>query len=202
MCALIATGWVRDWRKAVTVLAGAIVAIVAGQSVLPFSSLVFKIVSNPGAMLVPNFMLGSLLYLQRHRIPYSPALFAVGVATVLASGFLLPEATFSALPAASIILSPVYAYLTLFIGTSLLPRMPLFDGGDYSYGIYLYGFPLQQSIVALTGIRAPLPLFAAAIIPVVGIAMLSWHLVEKPTPQLRRSFSMAAKIEAGRTEDR
>lgn len=51
--------------------------------------------------------------------------------------------------------------------------------GDYSYGVYIYAFPVQQSIAALLpGISVPqMIVFSAAITMVFSI--LSWHLVEK-----------------------
>jgi len=88
---------------------------------------------------------------------------------------------------------PVYAYLALFIGCTELPEIPFFSRGDYSYGVYLYGFPIQQSIVAATGVVNPFMLFAMTLIPVVGLAVMSWHFVEKPMLRFRKGFSMAAK---------
>ena len=199
ICALIALGWVQDWHKAAAVLAAAIIAIIMAQG-LPdrMPHLIGMALNHPGAMLVPNFMLGSILYLKRDSIPYSPRLFSGGVVIVLLSGLVLPAAVFSTLPVISIVMSPIYAYLTLFLGATKMPAVPFFQRGDYSYGIYLYGFPIQQAIVASTEVRKPILLFAATILPVVATAVLSWHLIEKPTLRLRKGFSMAAKIERER----
>lgn len=199
MAALILFNWVRDWRKVAIMLAFSI-AVVLVMPLLASEAppLAKKVLMYPGAMLVPNFVLGSLLYLKRHAIPYSPALFWGCVAMIFATGFLLPDATFSNLPVITILVSPIYAYVTLFIGATPLPQLPLFRRGDYSYGMYLYGFPIQQGIVAATGIQSPLFLFALTLGPVLLLAMASWHLIEKPTLRLRKGFSMAAKIEEGR----
>ncbi|HET7931885.1 MAG TPA: acyltransferase [Rhodanobacteraceae bacterium] len=52
--------------------------------------------------------------------------------------------------------------------------------GDYSYGMYLWGFPVQQAIAhyhpALTPIENAIPAFLLALV----LAVLSWHFVEKP----------------------
>jgi len=197
MCLLIILGWVKEWRMAALVLVAAVAVILIGPW-LPRIPVVSAIITYPGAMLVPSFMLGSLLYLKRHLVPYQPWIFAFSISVVVVSGIFLPESTFSSLPSTTILMSPIYAYITLFIGATRLPPMPLFDRGDYSYGIYLYGFPVQQAIVASTGIQSPLLLFVCAVVPVVAIAILSWHFVEKPTLRLRKGFSMAAKIDAGR----
>jgi len=199
MAALIFFKWVRDWRKVTGVLLFS-VALIVLVPLLPLETppLIRKILAYQGAMLVPNFLLGSLLYLKRHAIPYSPPLFWACVATIVVTGFVLPDSTFSSLPAMTILASPFYAYVMMFIGATRLPSLPLFRRGDYSYGMYLYGFPIQQGIVAATGIKSPFLLFALTLGPVIVLAMASWHLIEKPTLRLRKGFSMAARIEEGR----
>lgn len=198
MAMLIALGWVRDWRL-VTGLLGAVAAIIVfGGQIGGVPPVVLKVLNYPGAMLVPYFLLGSALFLKRHRIPYSPPLFGMCVAMILATGAIVPKAVFSEVPAVTFLAAPVYAYVTLFLGATRLPALPLFARGDYSYGMYLYGFPIQQAIVASTSVRNPLILLILTIVPVVGLAMLSWHLVEKPTLRLRKGFSMSARIEAER----
>jgi peptidoglycan/LPS O-acetylase OafA/YrhL len=60
--------------------------------------------------------------------------------------------------------------------------------GDFSYGMYLYGFVVQQLLVRDVPIaRHPLPLTALAICGALVMAFMSWHLVEKPFLKLKRS---------------
>ncbi len=184
-------------------LALATIAFIAAAPYLPDSTpaAIKRLASHPGALLVPEFLIGSVLYLKRDKIPYSAPLFWLCVGLILASGFVLPEAVFSVMPASSALAIPLYAYVALFIGATRMPKLPLFSRGDYSYGIYLYGFPIQQAIVAGTGILNPFALFFMTTGPVTLLAMGSWHLVEKPTLRLRKGFSMAAKIEAKRQKE-
>jgi len=52
--------------------------------------------------------------------------------------------------------------------------------GDFSYGIYIYAFPIQQTVTHLFGGRTePVINFACSIPPIMFCAFLSWHLVEK-----------------------
>lgn len=52
--------------------------------------------------------------------------------------------------------------------------------GDYSYGLYLYAFPIQQALVMYWPEMAPMTIFALASLLTLGCAIVSWHLIEKP----------------------
>jgi peptidoglycan/LPS O-acetylase OafA/YrhL len=92
------------------------------------------------------------------------------------------------------------SYLVLYL--AFLPgRLNGFGRrGDFSYGIYLYGFPLQQTATALMGGWMPWWMNAAAGFCLALLAAaLSWHLVEKPALSLKDSPSRAARpIEMGK----
>ncbi|WP_233249289.1 acyltransferase family protein [Desulfobulbus oligotrophicus] len=51
--------------------------------------------------------------------------------------------------------------------------------GDYSYGLYVYAFPVQQSIAALVPGIAPLGMLVLSSATTLIFAVLSWSLVEK-----------------------
>jgi peptidoglycan/LPS O-acetylase OafA/YrhL len=79
------------------------------------------------------------------------------------------------------------AYLTVFLGLTNPARIKLLDTGDYSYGIFLYGFPIEQSVVA-TGFfpRSGLVTLLVSVPIIVLFAAFSWHLCEKWMLKLRR----------------
>ena len=55
--------------------------------------------------------------------------------------------------------------------------------GDYSYGLYLYAFPVQQGIIALFGTtfltNNVLIFIILKLILTTVFAIASWHLIEK-----------------------
>ncbi|WP_086459634.1 acyltransferase [Agreia sp. VKM Ac-1783] len=120
------------------------------------------------------FVAGALLFLYRDRIPASGLLVALTLAlavTLAVAGVFKPLAAI-----------PV-AYIMLYSG-SRFPAVLTRIGrrNDVSYGMYIYGFPVQQLIIAvLGGTMLPVWLFAlVCVVSTVPFAWLSWLLVEKP----------------------
>jgi peptidoglycan/LPS O-acetylase OafA/YrhL len=83
---------------------------------------------------------------------------------------------------AFILLFPLFgSYLVIYLAFApWLKPFPAARYGDLSYGLYIYGWPIEQAIVRLNGgAMSWWALFAIAF-PVTAIfAFLSWHLVEK-----------------------
>lgn len=131
-----------------------------------------------GSDLVISFMFGLVFHLYRKRIPMHWALFCLaaavgyGLALLPHGGFYLP------LPA---------TYMTVYLGL-LNPRKSSFlAGGDYSYGLFLYGYPIQQAVASLGPWAQHWYINLLLAFPVaLGVAVLSWHSIEKPALGLRR----------------
>lgn len=130
------------------------------------------------------FAVGTALYLWRDRAVLDWRIVAALVAaTVLAHGTFAYKAL--------LFLTEAYGVLTLALGpgTRRLPE----PSADLSYGIYLYGWPVQQALFALAPQwSAGLQLIVALVVTVV-IAALSWFLIEKPALDLKaRAFRWTA----------
>lgn len=62
--------------------------------------------------------------------------------------------------------------------------------GDFSYGIYIYAFPAQQTIVLLSGDQLTLmQSLVASAASTLALAFLSWHFVEAPALRLKERFA-------------
>ena len=59
--------------------------------------------------------------------------------------------------------------------------------GDYSYGLYILCFPLQQTFVMLDPAIGPGALFVRSFPAVLALAVLSWHVIEHPALRLKAS---------------
>jgi peptidoglycan/LPS O-acetylase OafA/YrhL len=93
---------------------------------------------------------------------------------------------------------PALTYLMIWIGAQRLPRIR----GDYSYGVYLFSYPIQQTLVStFPSMREWWLLFPAAAAIALLIAALSWHFVEKPALGLKKpalSLSYFCKVRFAR----
>lgn len=124
-----------------------------------------------------SFALGNLLYLLRDRIPYRFDLFAV--TTVL--GMMMIETNILVAPATLCL-----SYTIVYIGCSGL-KLPIDFKGDYSYGLYLYGFPVQQAVAATLPSGQTFLGNLAISLPITCVfAYASWWVVEKRVLDLRK----------------
>lgn len=78
-------------------------------------------------------------------------------------------------------------FIVLPLGVILLGSIPIppldrvAKFGDFSYGVYIWGFPVQQILVHCFGANnlTPFSLAVMGFICVLPIAFASWHLIEK-----------------------
>jgi len=143
-----------------------------------------------GSKLVPYFLAGATLYLGQAHVRYDWRIAAACVVAVVALSLGFDGAWYWFRPVVPFVVCAPLAYLTIFLGLSPLPTPPSIAKGDYSYGIYLYHFPLLQVIDHFHRFEAWWQLLLAAVVPVVAVAMFSWHVVERPALALRRRFSL------------
>lgn len=104
----------------------------------------------------------------------------------------------------STLLLPLWlAYTVLFV--AYYPPLVVerwCDGPDYSYGIYIYAYAVQQTLVWRFGPQAVFPSFLLAWGLTMPFAILSWHFVEKPALTLKarlRSRRHSSEREAAKT---
>ncbi len=67
--------------------------------------------------------------------------------------------------------------------------------GDYSYGLYIYAFPVQQSIMALFPETTVITMILFSLPIALSLAALSWHLLERKALGLKAySISFTKKF--------
>jgi peptidoglycan/LPS O-acetylase OafA/YrhL len=139
---------------------------------------------NAANIRVFMFMYGTMLYLWRDRVPLGRGVLAALMAALLLASFSKP--VFFA--AYVLCLAPLVIHLAYIPGG----RVRTFnDWGDSSYGVYIYAFPIQQTLA----LHLPaMPLFAMVALSsllTLVVAALSWHGIEKRALVHKDDFAAA-----------
>ena len=129
--------------------------------------------------LVTYFMAGMVFYFYKDRITLNPKLLIV----------LLPISLVCMWFGVGLWLLPIpLTYIVLTIGfTTGLKAQNFSRYGDISYGVYLYGWPVQKLL--LLWFAASLNGYTLCLLTLLiasGCGMLSWHLVEKPCLRFKK----------------
>jgi len=127
--------------------------------------------------LLAYFCGGALAWAFRSELPFSPAVRYAALA--LAAGVLACDAYR--------ILGPLVLPFAMLALATLLPWHRFDRHGDVSYGLYLYHYPIMQTLC--TGsfhFAAPVTIFGVTLAATLPMAWLSWVLVERPALSLKR----------------
>ncbi len=142
----------------------------------------------PGFSLVMTFLAGVVIFALRSRVPYSALLFVVCAA--------LSVLCLSA-PMGDYVLPYPVAYMTIYLGLQNPKANILHKLGDLSYGIFLYGFPIQQFVASWGAWTHVWYLNLALALPItIFVAWLSWTLIERPALSLKAHLRVLAPVDA------
>ena len=135
----------------------------------------------PGRALVAAFLVGVILQIFAEKIYLNRKIF---VASVVCTYVLLLDPRlcfFAVFPA---------AYVTVYLGMLNPKKAPVLFSGDYSYGLYLFAYPIQATQVYLFP-NYRWWVYNAAFTLVLGFAYaaFSWWCVEAPILARKRAIS-------------
>lgn len=148
----------------------------------------FELLSGWG-WLVGFFAAGMALYKLRHTRILDGRIAMLALAGLVLS---VPLRQF-------ITLFPVFGcYLALWLALNArLPVIPAARFGDLSYGLYIYGWPVEEAVMWCCAARAAWwQVFLIALPITATLAFLSWHFVERPMLRLKPRGRRAAAYPA------
>jgi peptidoglycan/LPS O-acetylase OafA/YrhL len=150
-----------------------------------------------GPRLYMFFLAGSCFWAFRDRIPKSWVLALLCAAGLVGVTYFGRMPLHAALPILGV-------YLLLWVAfNDAIPFHRFGKYGDFSYGLYLYAFPVTQSVVCLTHARFAAPVLAMIVLPITFVlAFTSWHLVERPFLRLKRKSVPLPDSEAAAAQAR
>lgn len=130
--------------------------------------------------LITCFFCGMLVYAFRDKLVYNIWLAAAALIGAVICFHFYQSQLWGA---------PLIAYATTVFGLVRMPKIPVISSGDYSYGLYLFAFPIQQVFATLF----PETLewyWNAAFSLTLGLAYaaLSWHFVENPVLKRKKQI--------------
>ena len=167
------------WRQCIydVVLIFGVASLIGNPKQGMFLPAVMDVLTLP---LLASFAAGAIAYLLRDRIPLRLdlcLLLIVYMATMPATGV------------SRIAFLCCWWYLLLMLAFYPFPMLLRYSkklsGHDFSYGIYLSGFPIQQALIAY-GTRDPWHLLGLSLVCSLAWAAASWHYVEKPCLGFKR----------------
>jgi peptidoglycan/LPS O-acetylase OafA/YrhL len=128
-------------------------------------------------LLVFCFLSGVGFYLWRDKTPFNLPTFLFALSLCAACLSIKHGDMFAPIPA---------AYVTCYLGLLNPRRSWIVSSGDYSYGVFLYGFVIQQCVATFGDPVRHWGLNILISLPICfGVAFVSWHFIEKYALQLR-----------------
>lgn len=125
------------------------------------------------------FFAGAALFVSRERVRLSAPLFAACIAlSMLAT---VDQHLFFVTYTASL---PYLVICLAYVPSDTARRYN--KVGDYSYGIYIYAFPVQQSLAAAVPGLSAFAMMGASLMATTALAALSWHCIERRAIGLRQ----------------
>lgn len=134
------------------------------------------------------FSAGALMQLLRDRIVVTPTRLTVALACILLSS------------ADRTLFLGIYTLLMPYVVLALayVPGGPVRHYnrlGDYSYGIYIYAFPIQQTLAFVDPSIGIIEMICWSGLLTIAVSVLSWHIVEKRALALRDQLTRPPKLE-------
>ena len=162
------------WKGAIPAVFAASIGALAVVTYAPIEHSMIESVARFAVM----FSAGALVYGLQHRLPVRLWTIAIACGALVVSPFLLDDYRLvAALP---------FAYL-LIAGGALIRVPALTLKNDISYGVHIYGFPIQQILVVAGVGGLGIPVFALlSALLTAPLAIASWFVVEKPSLRLKQ----------------
>jgi peptidoglycan/LPS O-acetylase OafA/YrhL len=152
-------------------------------------------------IVLPCFLAGTALYLYRDAMPRSGLAASIGLVLLVCAANLPIDPLYRSC-IVHLLFPPVVAYGVIYI--TFDPRIKLHNAarfGDFSYGSYLYAYPIQEALLFVFGHELKFPLYIVASMSLSFLAgVVSWFSVEHwflVKNRKRRSHDASAEFATG-----
>ncbi|MCR9212981.1 MAG: acyltransferase [Proteobacteria bacterium] len=165
-----------------------IVFVFVATGLYLLSSIVLDEKQQNTFLLMFMFFSGSLFYIMKERIRISGNIALLVFALLLVSMF--DERAFKTVYFFSL---PYLIFYLAYVPSGFIRKYNAL--GDYSYGVYIYAFPVQQTVAALVPDVSVGMMVIYSSIGTFFLSILSWHLIEERSLTLKdSSVSFTRKV--------
>lgn len=128
------------------------------------------------------FGFGTIAYVEAKRIPLAFR----GVVAALAAAVLLRPTVFY-----EFALYIFTAYTTIWVAFVPASFIRSFNRlGDYSYGIYIFAYPIQLLLMHFQPKSTPFELFMRTVPIVLALSVASWTFIERPSLRYKKALAL------------
>lgn len=165
----------RRWLFNIVVLSGA-VGFVYGLKWIP------PLLAPQAPYLVISFLLGMFFCMNGKRIVPDGKTLVILLLLSVAAWHWNKWGIYNYVSLAAFIIA------VLYLGLYCPVKLPPLDRfGDFSYGLYLYAFPIQQTLIGWVGPGRPWTIVVLSLFCALFMAVLSWYWIEKPAMGIARN---------------
>ncbi len=132
------------------------------------------------------YLYGSALFLWRDRVPMGAGILVALVAALVVASF--DRTVF--LIVYLLVMAPFVLHLA-YVPGGRIRRFNEF--GDYSYGVYIYAFPIQQTLALLFPAMTLAAMMASSAAVSIAVAIVSWKLIEERALSHKNDCAAATK---------
>ena len=145
----------------------------------------------PGSSLVLSFLAAIVFYSLKRIVVWDFRIFLLCAATSVALSLTPYGDFFFAVPT---------AYCSIYLGLCNPKKIAILRGADYSYGLFLYGYVIQQFVAFIGTWTHHWYINLALTLPIATLfAAFSWMFIERPALGLKRLLPKIERWVAGLT---
>ena len=146
-----------------------------------FDFIIFYFQFNLLITLALMFFTGVLIQKKAKRFNFKPKYGVLSFLLFIIIATVIPKSS-------ELVAATLLAYSLFALGNST--KMSWFGKyGDFSYGIYIYSFPIQQAIISVTMSSNPYKVFALSLSLSIFAGALSWRFIESKMLRLKNKIN-------------